>query len=74
MVRLGLESMRGANQEFFKKLKENLADNDPENQDRMVDEFRADPRSLSEAKDSVGAALGSERGAMPLLKVRGHMQ
>lgn len=27
--------------EFFKKLKENLANDDPKEQDRMVDEFRS---------------------------------
>jgi hypothetical protein len=27
--------------EFFKRLKENLADDDPAHQDRVVDEFRA---------------------------------
>ena len=35
LVRLGLE-----NREFFRRLKENLAKDDPKEQDRMVDEFR----------------------------------
>ena len=41
LVRLGLESQESRKQEFFRKLKENLADDDPKNQDRVVDEFRA---------------------------------
>jgi hypothetical protein len=40
LVRLGLESQEHRKQEFFKKLKENLADDDPRQQDRLVDEFR----------------------------------
>ena len=41
LIRLGLESQESRKREFFKRLKENLADDSPENQDRMVDEFRA---------------------------------
>ncbi|HWY48876.1 MAG TPA: hypothetical protein VNX70_15920 [Bryobacteraceae bacterium] len=41
LVRLGLETQEERKREFFKKLKENLADGDPANQDRMVDEFRS---------------------------------
>jgi hypothetical protein len=40
LVRLGLESQANRKREFFKKLKENLAKDDPMEQDRMVDEFR----------------------------------
>lgn len=40
LVRLGLESQANRKQEFFKKLKENLAKDDPQEQDRLVDEFR----------------------------------
>jgi hypothetical protein len=41
LVRLGLESQEERKREFFKKLKANLADDDPAHQDQMVDEFRA---------------------------------
>ena len=40
LVRLGLESQANRKSEFFKRLKENLAKDDPKEQDRMVDEFR----------------------------------
>src|SRR6266508_990212 len=40
LVRLGLESQEARKREFFKRLKENLAKDDPKEQDRMVDEFR----------------------------------
>src|ERR1700740_1665531 len=40
LVRLGLESQANRKREFFKKLRENLAGDDPKQQDRMVDEFR----------------------------------
>ena len=40
LVRLGLESQENRKREFFKRLKENLAKDDPNEQDRMVDEFR----------------------------------
>jgi len=41
LVRLGLESQENRKCEFFKRLKENLANDDPNQQDRVVDEFRA---------------------------------
>lgn len=41
LVRLGLESQEHRKREFFRKLRENLASDDPKQQDRMVDEFRA---------------------------------
>jgi hypothetical protein len=41
LVRLGLENQESRKREFFKKLKENLADDTPEDQDRLVDEFKA---------------------------------
>lgn len=41
LVRLGLDGQENRKQEFFRKLKENLADDDPNQQDRLVDEFRA---------------------------------
>ena len=40
LVRLGLESQANRKREFFKRLKENLAKDDPRQQDRIVDEFR----------------------------------
>ena len=40
LVRLGLESQANRKREFFKRLKENLAKDDPKEQDRLVDEFR----------------------------------
>ena len=40
LVRIGLESQANRKREFFKRLKENLAKDDPRQQDRMVDEFR----------------------------------
>jgi len=41
LVRLGLENQADRKREFFKKLKENLGSEDPSQQDRLVDEFRA---------------------------------
>jgi hypothetical protein len=41
LVRLGLESQESRKQEFFKRLKENLANDDPNQEDRLVDDFRA---------------------------------
>jgi len=41
LVRLGLASQEAQKREFFKKLKRNLASNDPKLEDQMVDEFRA---------------------------------
>ncbi len=40
LVRLGLESQENRKREFFKRLQQNLATDDPKEQDRMVDEFR----------------------------------
>ena len=40
LVRLGLENQANRKREFFRKMKENLANDDPKAQDRMVDEFR----------------------------------
>ena len=40
LVRLGLKSQETRKREFFKKLKENLTNDDPNQQDRLVDEFR----------------------------------
>jgi hypothetical protein len=40
LVRLGLESQADRKREFFKKLNDNLAKDDPNEQDRLVDEFR----------------------------------
>jgi hypothetical protein len=41
LVRVGLDSQEGRKREFFKKLRKNLANNDPKVEDQMVDEFRA---------------------------------
>jgi hypothetical protein len=41
LVRLGLDSQENRKREFFKRLKENLANDDSSQQDRLVDEFRA---------------------------------
>ena len=41
LVRLGLENQETRKRQFFQKLKDNLADDTPENQDRMVEEFKA---------------------------------
>jgi hypothetical protein len=41
LVRLGLESQESRKREFFKRLKETLDNDDPNAQDRTVDEFRA---------------------------------
>jgi len=40
LVRLGLQSQQDRKREFFKRLKENLGNDDPGDQDRLVDEFR----------------------------------
>ena len=40
LVRLGLESQESRKREFFKRLKENLGNDAPDDQDRLVDEFR----------------------------------
>jgi hypothetical protein len=41
LVRLGLEGQESRKREFFRRLKTNLANGDPSQQDQMVDEFRA---------------------------------
>jgi hypothetical protein len=41
LVRLGLQSQEDRKRQFFRRLKENLANDDPKQQDRIVDEFRA---------------------------------
>jgi hypothetical protein len=41
LVRLGLENQESRKREFFDRLKEDLANNDPKEQGRLVDEFRA---------------------------------
>jgi len=41
LVRLGLESQADRKRAFFSKLKQNLSNDDPKQQDRLVDEFRA---------------------------------
>jgi hypothetical protein len=40
LVRIGLESREDRKRDFFRGLKENLANDDPNEQDRLVDEFR----------------------------------
>ena len=40
LVRLGLENQANRKREFFKRLRANLAEDDPQEQERMVDEFR----------------------------------
>jgi site-specific recombinase len=40
LVRLGLESREDRKREFFNRLRENLENDDPKQQDRLVDEFR----------------------------------
>ena len=41
LVRLGIESQADRKRAFFSKLKQNLPNDDPKQQDRLVDEFRA---------------------------------
>ena len=41
LARLGLESQADRKRAFFSKLKQNLSNDDPKQQDRLVDEFRA---------------------------------
>jgi hypothetical protein len=40
LVRLGLQNHENQKRAFFKKLRENLANDDPKHEDRLVDEFR----------------------------------
>ena len=41
LVRLGLEGQENRKREFFQRLKENLSNNDPKQQDLLIEEFRA---------------------------------
>ena len=41
LVRLGLEGQETRKREFFGKLKANLSNDDPGQQDQLIDEFRA---------------------------------
>jgi hypothetical protein len=41
LVRVGLEGQESRKAEFFKKLKANLGNDDPSQQDQLVDGFRA---------------------------------
>ena len=41
LVRLGLQGQESRKREFFRKLKTNLANDDPRHEDQMIDEFRA---------------------------------
>jgi len=41
LVRLGLVGQEDRKREFFKRLRENLASDDPKQEDRLVDEFHA---------------------------------
>ncbi len=41
LVRLGLEGQENRKRDFFKRLRANIANDDPKNEDRLVDEFRA---------------------------------
>ena len=41
LVRLGLEGQENRKREFFQKLKANFENDDPNAQDRLIDEFRA---------------------------------
>ena len=41
LVRLGLECQEDRKREFFHRLRENLANDDPRQQDRLLEEFRS---------------------------------
>jgi glucose-6-phosphate-specific signal transduction histidine kinase len=41
LVHMGLANQENRKREFFKRLEENLADDDAKQEDRLVDEFRA---------------------------------
>ena len=41
LVRMGLEGHEHRKREFFKKLKANLASEDPSQEDQLVEEFRS---------------------------------
>jgi len=40
LVRIGLDAQANRKREFFKKLRENLVEDNPQEYDRLVDEFR----------------------------------
>src|SRR5438094_415613 len=40
LVRLGLENQENRKREFFQKLRKNLHNDNPEHEDRLIDEFR----------------------------------
>ncbi len=40
LVRLGLQGQESRKREFYKKLKENLGNDDPSQQDQLIDDFR----------------------------------
>jgi hypothetical protein len=64
LVRLGLENQERRKREFFKRLKENLANDDPKQEDRLVDEFRALILGRGpHAGDSMGKAAQGEVGS-----------
>jgi hypothetical protein len=41
LVRFGLDGQENRKREFFERLKQNLANDDPQKEDQLVDEFRA---------------------------------
>ena len=41
LVRLGLDGQENRKREFFERLKGNLQNDDPNQQDRLIDDFRA---------------------------------
>lgn len=41
LVRIGLDSQEERKREFFRKLKQNLSNDDPKQEDQLVDEFRS---------------------------------
>ena len=41
LVRAGLESQENRKREFFKRLKEKFADDDPEQENRLIEEFQS---------------------------------
>ena len=41
LVQTGLEGQESRKQEFFKRLKANLANDDPDQQDQLIDDFRS---------------------------------
>lgn len=56
LARLGLESQESRKRDFFKRLKQNLANDNPSQQDRVADEFRAlIPWRRVHAEDPMGS-------------------